>query len=351
LLHRFPPCLLWCGLCVTAARSIRTATKPVHIFGERDSDELERLGHRRVDVNQINEVVRGGSEAQGHRRLVNDFIHIHPKHGDAGDPPGWVAQNHFDHAPRIAGWRAREAPTVGHGTPADEPNHDAGCRASGSDVLAIPLLSVLLGARRCMVWRSTDLLFSVHNPSFSTEYPFFGLQQSNKSSGIVANPAHECGPTRGLPGKTEKEEPWSGVDSLLDRLTALVQYSWNAYQGKILTIARRPDYRTHLVLASIGKLNHVALCGGRAWFDLDLPIFQHLFQFQAQHRFRLCFEPGSKAGAPINLQESKVIQVPEEAFAQQREWDKVQRMCSSQRHRMRASQFRSNMRAGIACSH
>jgi hypothetical protein len=107
---------------------------------------------------------------------------------------------------------------------ADEPNHDAGCLASGSDVLAIPLLSVLLGARRCMAWRSTDLLFSVHNPSFSTEYPFLGLQQSSESSGIFADPSHECGPTRRLPGETEKEEPWNGADSLLlSGLSALVR--------------------------------------------------------------------------------------------------------------------------------
>src|SRR5712692_9980143 len=189
-------------------------------------------------------------------------------------------------------------------------------------------------------------------PSSSTMLMCCGLQHCYESFGIFADPSHQCGPTGGPPGKTEKEEPWSGADSLvLSGLTALVQRSWNAYPGKILTIARRPDHRTHLGLTSIGELNHVALCGSRAWFHLDLPIFQRLFQFQAQYRFWLCFEPLPQPGAVIDFQEAQVIQVPEEAFAKQREWDKVQRMTSSQRHRMRVSQFRCDMRAGIACSH
>ena len=51
------------------------------------------------------------------------------------------------------------------------------------------------------------------------------------------------------------------------------------------------------------------------------------------------------------FQEVKAVQVPEEAFAQQRERDKVQRMSSSQRHWVRVSQFRRGMRTGIACSY
>ncbi len=133
-------------------------------------------------------------------------------------------------------------------------------------------------------------------------------------------------------------------------LTALVQHSWNAYPGKILPIARCPDHRTHLDLFAIGELNHVAVCPSCAWSDVDLPFSQRPFQFQTQHRFRLCFEPLPQPGAVIDFQEAQVIQVPEEAFAQQFEWDKVQRMSSSQRHRMRVSQLRRNMRAGIACS-
>src|SRR5712692_8862152 len=189
-------------------------------------------------------------------------------------------------------------------------------------------------------------------PSSSTMLMCCGLQHCYESFGIFADPSHECRPTGGPPGKTEKEESWNGADSLvLSGLTALVQRSWNAYPGKILTIARRPDHRAHLDLTSIGKLNHVAVCSNCTWFDLDPPFSQRLFQFQAQHRFWLCFEPPSQPGVAIDCQEAKVIQIPEEAFAQQREWHKVQRMTSSQRHRMRVSQFRRNMCAGIACSY
>ena len=107
---------------------------------------------------------------------------------------------------------------------ADEPDHDTGRDADGSDVLVIPLLPVLLGTRRCSAWRPADLLLSVYDPSFSIEYRFFGLQQSCESPGIFADPSYECGPTRGLPGETEKEEPTNGADSpLLSGLTALIQ--------------------------------------------------------------------------------------------------------------------------------
>src|SRR6266699_354520 len=189
-------------------------------------------------------------------------------------------------------------------------------------------------------------------PSSSTMLMCCGLQHCYESFGIFADPSHECRPTGGPPGKTEKEEPTNGADSLvLSGLTALVQRSWHAYPGKILTIARRPDHRAHLDLTSIGELNHVALCGSRAWSGLDLPIFQRLFQFQAQHRFWLCFEPLPQPGVVIDFQEAKVIQVPEEAFAKQREWDKEQRCRCGQSYRMSACQFRRNMCAGVACSY
>src|SRR5258707_3162411 len=112
------------------------------------------------------------------------------------------------------------------------------------------------------------------------------------------------------------------------------------FSGKILTIARCPDHCTHLGLTSIDKLNHVVVCGSRAWSDVDLPFSQHPLQFQTQHRFWLCFEPSSQAGSAIDFQDAKVIQVPEEAFAQQREWDNVQWMGSSQRPGWPMSQFR-----------
>jgi len=189
-------------------------------------------------------------------------------------------------------------------------------------------------------------------PSSSTMLMCCGLQQNCESFGIFTDPSHQCGPTGGPPGKTEKEESWSGAEFLLlSGLTALVQRSWHAYPGKVLPIACRPDHRAHLGLTSIGELNHVVLCGSRAWFDLDPPIFQRLLQFQTQHRFRLCFEPRPQAPRAIDFQEVKAVQVPEEAFAQQRERDKVQRMSSSQRHWVRVSQFRRGMRTGIACSY
>ncbi len=117
--------------------------------------------------------------------------------------------------------------------------------------------------------------------------------------------------------KPRKKSPGVELTRLLPSgLTVLVQRSWNAYPGKILPIARRPDHRTYLGLTSIGELHRVAVGPSCAWFDLDPPIFQRLFQLQAQHRFRLCFEPGSQPSSAINFQEAKVIQVPEEAFAQ-----------------------------------
>ena len=131
----------------------------------------------------------------------------------------------------------------------------------------------------------------------------------------------------------------------------LVQRSWNAYQGTILPIARRPDHGAHLGLTSIGELHHVALCGSRARFESHLPFSQRLFQFQAQHWFRLCFEPPPQAPLAIDFQEAKAIQLPEEAFAQQRERDEIQWMSNSQGHWMGVSQFRRNMCAGIACSY
>ncbi len=40
------------------------ATEPVDILGEREGDELKRFGHRWIDVDHIDEVIRGGPEAQ-----------------------------------------------------------------------------------------------------------------------------------------------------------------------------------------------------------------------------------------------------------------------------------------------
>src|SRR5262249_15460543 len=148
-----------------------------------------------------------------------------------------------------------------------------------------------------------------------TRYLFIGCEPS----GIFTDPSHQRGPTGGLPGNAEKEEPYSLLPS---GLTALVQRSWNAYPGIILPIARRPDHRTHLGLTSIGELHHVAVGPSCTWFDLDLSLLKRLFQLQAQHRLWLCFEPGSQTPLAINFQEAQVIQVPEEAFAQQRKWDK-----------------------------
>src|SRR5260221_367029 len=78
------------------------ATEPVDILGEREGDELERLGHRRIDVDHIDEVIRGGPEAQGHRRLVDHFPGVHPKHRDPHDPARRTIQHHLDHTARVA---------------------------------------------------------------------------------------------------------------------------------------------------------------------------------------------------------------------------------------------------------
>src|SRR5258708_16773615 len=49
----------------------RTTTESIHVFREREGDELECLGHRRIRMDQIDEVVRCGPEAQGHRCFVD----------------------------------------------------------------------------------------------------------------------------------------------------------------------------------------------------------------------------------------------------------------------------------------
>ncbi len=48
-----------CGILDLA----RAATKLAHILRERNGNELERLSHRRIDVNQVNEVISGGPKA------------------------------------------------------------------------------------------------------------------------------------------------------------------------------------------------------------------------------------------------------------------------------------------------
>src|SRR5579859_2823864 len=89
-----PPDLLRAELAGAAAQ-------PAHIFGERDRRDLERLRHRRVDVDQINQVVGGSAEAQRHRRLVDDLGGVHTEHRDANDAAGGPFEHHLDDAARI----------------------------------------------------------------------------------------------------------------------------------------------------------------------------------------------------------------------------------------------------------
>src|SRR5579884_1834808 len=104
--HGFPFCtnvyrLLSSFLSLPCA-SACAATEAIHVFCKRNGDKLECFSHRRVDVDQINEVVCGGPEAQGHRRLMDHLTRVHTKHGDADYPPRRALDHHFDHAARVA---------------------------------------------------------------------------------------------------------------------------------------------------------------------------------------------------------------------------------------------------------
>src|SRR2546422_10298065 len=48
--------------------SLRTTGKFCRIFEARDSDDLERFGHRRIDVQHVDEIVDFGVETHRHRR-------------------------------------------------------------------------------------------------------------------------------------------------------------------------------------------------------------------------------------------------------------------------------------------
>lgn len=57
-----------------------TTGESLDISREGDRYYLECFGHRRVDVNQIYEVVGRRPKAHCHRRLMDDLACIHPKH-------------------------------------------------------------------------------------------------------------------------------------------------------------------------------------------------------------------------------------------------------------------------------
>src|SRR5437762_3688456 len=108
-LHQISSLSEYARLC-----SARATTESVHIFGEGDGDKLERLGHRRVDMDQIYEVIRRRPEPQRHSRLVNDLARVYPEHGDPYDPARRAVQHHLDHAARVT-----DGPGSGHCTHGD----------------------------------------------------------------------------------------------------------------------------------------------------------------------------------------------------------------------------------------
>ncbi len=89
-------------LFLTAVRSTCTATEPVHVLRERNGDDFERLGHRRVDMHQVDEVIGRRSKTQGHRRLVNDLARIDAEHRDADDAAALAFEHHLDDPPCVA---------------------------------------------------------------------------------------------------------------------------------------------------------------------------------------------------------------------------------------------------------
>src|SRR5436305_11226523 len=78
-----------------------TATEPVDILRERNGDELECFGHRRIDVDQIDEVIGRRSKAQPHRRFVDYLGSVRAKHGNSDDSAHGTIQHHFDHTPCV----------------------------------------------------------------------------------------------------------------------------------------------------------------------------------------------------------------------------------------------------------
>src|SRR2546421_12248385 len=93
MLHRFPSLFLcalsplprWCSYCRAAYALACTAGEAFDIFRERDGDDLERLGHGWIDVDQIDEGASRRPETQGHGCLVNHLSGVGAKHGDAHD--------------------------------------------------------------------------------------------------------------------------------------------------------------------------------------------------------------------------------------------------------------------------
>ena len=119
---------------------------------------------------------------------------------------------------RVGGGREmHQQLAMDHAADEPKPDHDAGRRADGSDVLAIPLLSLLLGARRCFAWRTADLLFSAHDLIPPSLLRTCSLVCSRSASRLASLPTHptSADPHEGWKAKTEKEEPWCGADSLL----------------------------------------------------------------------------------------------------------------------------------------
>src|SRR6266581_6486862 len=72
------------------------ATELVHIFGKRDCNDLERLSHRGVNVNHIDEIISSGTEAYGHGSLMNHFTGIDSKHRDTHYAARWAFEDHLD---------------------------------------------------------------------------------------------------------------------------------------------------------------------------------------------------------------------------------------------------------------
>ena len=89
---------------------------------------------------------------------------------------------------KAGGREMRRQLAMDHAADEPEPDHDAGCSADGSDALAIPLLSVLLGARQSAAWRTADLFSRFMSPP--SQLSTRSLVCSRAASRLASLPTH-----------------------------------------------------------------------------------------------------------------------------------------------------------------
>src|SRR6266849_6325235 len=75
--------------------SLRAAAHLLNVLEEGQSRDLERLGHRRIDVDHVDEVVQRRTEAHPHRGLVDHLAGIPTDHRHAEDAAALDLRDHL----------------------------------------------------------------------------------------------------------------------------------------------------------------------------------------------------------------------------------------------------------------